>query len=340
MPDSSSACHHHRDRSPVARCSLCSAAMCDECWRFRVGRRGAALDACDRPACAPCAYVATSHRGRRLALAFAFLALAAGSAPLVALRWQLWPDYKLSLGLFALVILLVFAYLLYSAFEPSLPVQPRGEHDAADDDHVMDGAEHPLRGRGRRVVSALSPKLSGTTAAVVAGLAFALTAVLLPHALALPRWLEIEAVLAAWWALSTLAFAALLHRGFHLVDDWLYFAPWNRPREGKGRGCGDGCSGADFPGGDGEGCLIMIVVAALVLLFFGAAWLLVEVAGPLLFLLIYLLVTRALARVARDRHDCKGELARSLAWGAAWATIYLLPLAILAYAIHTALQPG
>ncbi len=247
----------------------------------------------DRPACVPCAYVASSHRSRRLALAFAFLTLAAGSAPLVALRWQLWPDFKISLGVFALVVLLVFAFLLHSASEPSRPVQPQGEHEAADDGHAMDGAEHPLRGRGRRVVSALSPKLSGTTAAVVAGLAFALTAVLLPHALAPPRWLEIEAILAAWWALSTLAFAALLHRGFHLVDDWVYFAPWNRPREGKGSasGCGDGCSGADFPGGDGEGCLIAVVIAVLALLLFGAAWLLVEIAGPLLFLPIYLLVT-------------------------------------------------
>jgi len=320
--------------------------MCDECWRFRVGNRGAAAGAaCTRPACVPCAYVASTHGRRRVALAFAFLALSGGSAVLATLRWQLWPDHAIALVGFGVVVVFGFAYLLYSASEPSMPVQPRESDEVAAGLDPMAGAEHPYRGRGRRVVAALSPKLSGTTAALVAGLSFALTAVMVPHALALPRWLEIEVVLAAWWVLSTFAFAALLHRGFHLVDDWIYFAPWNRPRErskqkgSRGDGCNDGCSSADFSA-DGEGCLIVIVVAVLALLLFGAAWLLVEVAGPLLFLLVYLLVTRALARVARDRHDCKGALARSLAWGAAWATIYLLPLAVLAYAVHAALKTG
>jgi hypothetical protein len=306
--------------------------MCDECWRFRVGPRGAGR--CDRPACVACAYVASSHRARRTALAFAFLALTVGASVLAALRWRLWADYLALLVVFLVIAVALFVGLLVTARESPLVVQERTDDEP--DAHALDRAEHPYRARGRRVVAALSPKLSGKTAALVAGLSFALTAVLLPVALSLPRWLEIEVVLAAWWLLSALGFAALLHRGFHLVDDYVYFAPWNRPSSaGEAAHLGaEGCSG--YAPDDLEGCLIGLLFALLAALLFGAAWLLVEIAAPLLFLLVYLLVTRALTRVARDRHDCRGAPARALAWGALWATIYLLPLAALAYGIHAA----
>jgi len=66
-----------------------------------------------------------------------------------------------------------------------------------------------------------------------------------------------------------------------------------------------------------------------------AAWLVVELLVPGIFFLAYLLVRGALARVANDRHDCEGNLVRSVGWGVGWATAYVAPLALVVWLVHT-----
>ena len=52
---------------------------------------------------------------------------------------------------------------------------------------------------------------------------------------------------------------------------------------------------------------------------FGAAWVAVELAMPVVFLVMYWAFMRAIGRVANDWHDCEGSLGKSLGWGALWA---------------------
>ena len=83
-----------------------------------------------------------------------------------------------------------------------------------------------------------------------------------------------------------------------------------------------------------SGCIGAIVVAIALAAAFGAAWVFVEVAMPLAFFLMYWLFMRAISSVANDRHGCAGDLGKALGWGALWATIYVLPIAALTWALH------
>jgi hypothetical protein len=68
------------------------------------------------------------------------------------------------------------------------------------------------------------------------------------------------------------------------------------------------------------------------------AWALVELVAPLVFFLLYTLITRAIARVTRDAHGCAGNFFRSLALGTAWATAYFLPIAAVVWIVHRSLR--
>lgn len=336
-----SLCGVHSARPAVALCAICGARLCDECYRFRTS---------ERPACARCAYEATTHARRRIALAVGFFSLSAGGAALGVLRWNLWGEHPVLLVLFGIAVAIVTGALAASSRSGDTPPIENRPEDLADDPHAWEGAAHPYRGRARRVITEAAPKLSGTATALVVALSLGLTAGLLPVALKLPRWIEVEAVLGGWWALFGLALAGLLHRGFRLADDWIYFAPWDRPKAEDGKKPStsggtstlgrvtDGCSGLEgCSGADGEGCIGALVVGLAVVVALGAAWVLVEIAIPVVFLLVYALIMRAIARVARDRHDCKGRLGRSLAWGALWSAIYVAPLALATWGVHAAL---
>ena len=41
-----------------------------------------------------------------------------------------------------------------------------------------------------------------------------------------------------------------------------------------------------------------------------------------------------LAKVANDRHQCKGNVIYAVCWGAFWATLYTAPLALLVWVVH------
>jgi hypothetical protein len=190
----------------------------------------------------------------------------------------------------------------------------------------------------RRALLAASPRVSGSATAAVVLASLAASAVLLPASLKLPRWVEAELVLGLWWVIVTATLAVLLYRGFRLRDDFVYFAPWNRPAAPAGKAAAssgnssitaDGCVSVDV-----EGCVIGIVVAVALAAAFGVAWIAVELVAPVTFLLMYWLFMRAIGRVANDHHGCEDDLVKSIGWGALWASAYVLPIAALTWIFH------
>ena len=71
------------------------------------------------------------------------------------------------------------------------------------------------------------PRLSGRASAAWLVVCFVLTAVLIPMALRLPRWVEFEIVLAAWWAIWLAVLTRLLYAGQRVADDHQMREPRN-----------------------------------------------------------------------------------------------------------------
>lgn len=328
------ACKDHPSVPAVARCASCGRALCDACYRFR-------LDA--RPACARCAYEASTRPQRRVSLAVAFLCFAWGGGFWLARRYGLWDDHAILVGAGAVLAPVVAYFLAASAAgAQEQALERRDPGDDAPPEEVFRGSS-PYRAYARRAILAVSPRLSGKATALVVGASLAAAAVLLPVTLHLPRWIEGELVLAAWWIIVSVTLVVLLYRGFRLRDDLVFFLPWDRPAKrettpaaANGSSWGDGCSSVD--GGcvdlDGEGCVGVLGFAAVLALALGAAWVFVELAMPLAFFLTYWLFMRAIGRVANDHHGCDGDAARSIGWGVLWATIYVLPLAGITWIFH------
>jgi hypothetical protein len=78
----------------------------------------------------------------------------------------------------------------------------------------------------------------------------------------------------------------------------------------------------------------VLVVAVALCAALGAAWVFVELAMPLAFALMYSLLMRAIRRAASDRRGCAGDALRSLGWAAVWASIYVVPIAVLTWGVH------
>jgi hypothetical protein len=230
--------------------------------------------------------------------------------------------------------------------EPTLENREPGEDGPLDEVAPAQGSAY--RAYARRAIHAISPRLSGRATALVVGLSLSATAILLPVTLHLPQWVETEIVFGVWWVIVTLTLVTLLYRGFRLRDDLVVFLPWDRPAASakaagapkpKGKsggaswadGCsiGDGCSGLD-----GEGCGGALAVIAVIAVALGAAWIFVELVMPVVFFLTYWLFMRGIGRVANDRRGCEGDFLKSLGWGALWATVYVLPLGGITWALH------
>ncbi len=351
-------CKDHPTVDAIARCTSCRRLLCNACYRFRIG---------EDPVCARCVYETETRPQRRISLASAFVSLVYGGGFVLARRYDLWEGYGGELIFGAVVALAVAIFIGLSGRAKDAPNVERRELEEEVGESALDLRGSPYRAGVRRIVQAASPRLSGRLTVLVVGLSLASCAVILPASLKLPHWVELELVLAAWWVLLTGTLVGLLHRGFRLADDWVYFAPWDRggakdgpssesgesvstpgkkKRGKKGKsssrdsstgwlsGCGDvGCSGADA----GEGAIALIGIAVALAIAFGAAWILVEIAMPLVFFLVYWVLMKAIGRVANDRHECKGHFGRSLVWGAVWSTLYLVPLSLLTFVVHRAL---
>ncbi len=332
-------------RPSVTRCGLCARPLCDDCYRFRMN---------DRPACARCAYEASTRPARRVSLAASFLGVSIGGGVYAAKRYGLWDAYPTELVIGAVSAVGIAVAVALSGRSKDAPdVENREPDGTVVEDVPPPPGASPYRASVRRVVLAASPRASATTTALVMLASFAASAVLLPASLHLPRWLEVEFVFGAWWTIVTATLSTLLYRNFRLRDDYVYFAPWNRPakpesssdakpaKSSSGSGCGDlggcaGCGDLSGCGEAGEGALVVAAVAVALAVAFGAAWVLVELAMPMVFFVMYALFMRAIARVANDRHECEGELGRSVGWGALWATAYVVPLALFTWLLHVA----
>lgn len=304
-----------------------------------------------QPACARCAYEASTRPARRVSLAVAFLSIALGGAVVGARRYALVDGQPVALAvgvIGAVVVAVAIAASGRSDGSPDIENRVASE-EPAEAPPAGVAAPYRYRAFARRALMAASPRVSGGATAFVMLACFAASAVLLPASLRLPRWVEVEVVLGAWWIITAGVLATLLYRGFRLRDDFVYFAPWNRPEShpqtpddpGHQKGDGgaskwsDGCAGLDGCSGvDGEGCAVVLGVVVALAVAFGAAWVLVEYALPLVFFAMYGLFTRAISRVANDRHACEGALVRAIAWGSLWATAYLLPLALVTWCTH------
>jgi hypothetical protein len=329
-------CKDHPDVAAVARCAACSRSLCNTCFHFRMN---------GKPACARCAYEASTRPARRISLAASFLCLSLGGGFWATRRFELVPDHAVLLVLGGFAAVVVAILVATSGRGEKAAVENRDpDEEASSEEVVQTGSASPYRARVRRVILAASPQVSGSATAVVVIASLAGSAVLLPASVKLPRWLEAEVVLGLWWVIVAGALTVLLYRGFRLRDDYVYFVPWDRPaaegHKGAGGGggsswsdgCGSGCG--DLGALDADGCGGALIVLAALAAALGAAWVMVELVMPVVFLLMYWLFMRAIARAARDRRGCAGDLAKSIGWGAAWATIYVAPIAALTWVVH------
>ena len=183
------------------------------------------------------------------------------------------------------------------------------------------------------------PVVSGkaTAAVIVACLAVAALIVFpLTTYFQFPTWVRVEIFLGVWWVVWVMALWRLLYLGRRLSDDHTMA----RPRDWVSWMFGKGGGGSNWGGGwatspaDVEGCAWVIAAILAFVLVVLALWFLIEIAIPAIAFLLYFLVRGMLARVANDDHGCKDNLPRALVWAAAWATVYLAPVAFLVWLGH------
>ena len=324
-------CRNHPRRDAVVRCAGCSRTLCDECYRFRVDAQ---------PMCARCAYEHSTRATRRVSLAVSFLFITGAAGLFAERRFGVWETSPFEVVVGVVAALGIAAAVALSGRGARVVVEHR-DPDEPIAEPMPERAGSIYRASARQVLMAAAPRVSARATALVMLAAFAGSAVMLPASMRLPRWIETELVLSLWWIIVVAALTTLLYRGFRLRDDYVYFTPWSRPPAVKGDdpapakgGCGGWADGLGGCGADGEGLLAMLALAIVLGLALGAAWVLVELALPLVFFLMYWLFMRAIGRVANDRHGCEGSLARSLGWGLGWATVYVAPIAAVTWALH------
>lgn len=320
-------CAVHGATESVARCGWCAARMCDACFRFAVA--GA-------PICVRCAHERATRARRRVSLGVFTALVSIGGAGVLGVRVAD-AEWALPLALLTALLGAVLGVLLVGAGVKHARAQPALQRREELTAWTPRLAAHARAARARRALAALAPSLSARSTALAALAAMVFSSVSFPALLRLPRWLELEAVLALWWLGTTLGLFVLLYRGYRIEDDH-FFQAADVPRISSGlesvdpsgceTGCGDGC-------GDVLGMIALALAAALLAvcsLF--VAWLLVELALPLLFLAFYSAVLLALRRAARDRHDCPGRWLPSLRWAITWSSLYLAPIAALLWVLH------
>jgi hypothetical protein len=289
--------------------------MCDRCSTHAQGVE---------PWCRVCATELATRPARRWAQLLTFLLIVSGAA-LLASRSQSFRDETLIIVLCVVWALGVAAWLLLRAVRHGehVTLAPRGP-----DDTVHDASQARHRFRARLRVATMRPRVSGTAVVVLVLASLGVCALLFPVSLRLPRWVETEIVLGAWWIVLASALAFLLHRGLRITDDYRFSlaAPKQSTSPELDARIEKILTWSCVA--DPVGCGVFAVVA------FVAAWFVAELVLPLVFTLTYLLLYRALASVANDPHACQGNGRRSLAWGTGWATVYVVPLAVIVWWVH------
>jgi hypothetical protein len=268
-------------------------------------------------------------RARRVLLGGTFVAFGLLVFFLVA---RLVPDAILFAALGAVATCLTGAYLAFGdppRRETVTVAGPRPDTPAASASHPYRGAPPP----------GFNPRISARTTALVVCACMAFTAAAVPFAVHLPRWVEVEGVLAAWWLIWAIVLGVVARRGPRVVDDhgFVIRLPWSRaprpPAPSKWRvGVLDVLGAAS----DLESILFALALVVVLGVVFLGAWLVVEVVAPALFFVAYLGVVRAL----RHARAYRGSTARASLAGIAWATVYVGPLAVVVWLVHIVARHG
>jgi hypothetical protein len=319
-------CSRHHATPALVFCSQCGFPLCDMCWTH--SNHGS-------PWCVTCTTEVTTRSFRRWSWALTFSLLSAGVA---VVGWRI-DAFAHAYGFWGLGVIGgagVWLYLVSRAAAggPAVELSLRTHEEAPPDQPVA--AAHPYRARLRQLGMRVVPRVSGKVATLFALLSLGLCAVLFPTVLKLPRWVEAEAVLGAWWATLALVLGVLLYRGIKIADDFRFrLNPLGkRDDEGSANFLSD-LPGCFDPGiSDAEGCVALLVVLVALAALVGASFLIAEIVLPMVFMGCYWLLHRAIGRVANDRHGCEGSLARASLWGAIWATLYVAPLALVVWGLH------
>lgn len=309
-PSGEAKCPAHSRAPAVTRCFSCGVPLCQSCWRHEVD---------GTPCCEPCLGLLRAPSPPVLyiigfATTAVLLALSVRKLPLEPLwGWLCW----VGATLFAAYV----AIRMYQKAERRRLALRVRQAPAARRGASTRG------GSFRRAIRRAAPPVSGRMATFVVGSSLLLAALVLPRVVDLPRWIEVELVLAGWWVVWSTAFAVLLYKGWRLAQDHRGFAK-------PGRSEVDAMVLPD-PSGCADDGILFILGAALVafLAALTAAFVAVELLVPLVLSVAYWLLIRGLSRVANDEHGCRGRLGRSVAWGAAWATVYTGPLALLVWLV-------
>jgi hypothetical protein len=197
----------------------------------------------------------------------------------------------------------------------------------------MEETQAPRKPLARRLANRIRlPRLSGKAAAAWLVLCLLLPAVLIPAVVRLPVWVDVEIVLGVWWLVWFAVLTRLLYTGQRVSDDHVMQPP--RAWFGSKKGWLDGLGLGSEPLLEIEGCAICCAVVVGLILLVGGLWFLIEIAIPLVWFLLYLMVRGMLAMVVNDRHRCRGRLGRSVAWALVWATAYTAPLALAVWFVH------
>jgi hypothetical protein len=334
-------CGAHPMQAATCGCGLCGAGLCDACFEHLID--GA-------PACGRCAHELATRLQRSVSLSLTLAGAAVGGAAWAYAKGHLELLFAAAAGGGGVILAAIVAIVVRSGRGVELEKRDR---EAALEPPIERAPLHPYRQRARHVAMALSPKISGSGTALALGASFLMAAAIFPKALDLPRWLEAEIVMGICWLVMTVVLTALLYKGYRLKDDYVFVSPFRKqpkaPQVAAQAGvtpqkrswkssCGDGCDpGSGCTSLDGEGFALMLAVVAIALVLGGAAWVLVEIALPIVVFAAYTLLLAAMKHVAHDRHGCEGALARSVGWGALWSALFVAPLALVVAALHFAL---
>ena len=314
-------CANHPTESATTRCASCARRLCHHCWLRNVD---------GKPWCELCVHHLTAKDGP-LALAIVFF-LSSVAIIYAGLRWQLGTPGEPSWLLWICVVVGAgIGAVVIANHKPEAP-ERRIEKRQMDREPIVPPTAivgHPYRAALKHSLRLVASPVSGRSTALILFTCMVIAAVAIPGALELPRWVEIEAVIAIWWLAWAVVLSGLLYRGWRVSDDHVLATPrieWPSARSAEAA-TDLGCNAA-------SGCAEAAVAVVILLITLVASWLLVELVLPALLFFAYLLIRSALARIANDDHDCSGHLHRAVWWGSFWAAVYAVPFAIAVYGFH------
>src|ERR1041384_6068959 len=138
--------------------------------------------------------------------------------------------------------------------------------------------------------------VSGKLSALILAGCFLLTGILVPIAAHLPRWIEFELVLIAWWLVWIASLSAFLYRGRKVRDD---MPPASRLHGDYSWADIGGCVGVESAGcGEVLGGIVIAIFLIIALFLF------VEFALPGVAFMTYLVIRGMLATVVNSRRGC------------------------------------